>query len=204
MEPRARAAKNLGKMTFNNTERMSFSSSSSSSSSATYAKTQPWLTRAVTQLLYAHGDVQNPLPETIRVLDEIATDFIQSLAFDATRAANYAGRQKVKFEDFEFVFRKNPMFLGKVQEVIEKKSEIDSARKIIDDSEHAIMKNAGNDEKDKDGAVKKNGAAATAATAAATAASAAAHSAEKSNAPEDDEELGEADDDDTEDVLRKK
>ncbi|KKA29368.1 hypothetical protein TD95_004656 [Thielaviopsis punctulata] len=168
MEPRARAAKNLGKMTFNNTE--------------------------LTQLLYAHGDVQNPLPETIRVLDEIATDFIQSLAFDATRAANYAGRQKVKFEDFEFVFRKNPMFLGKVQEVIEKKSEIDSARRIIDDSEHAIIKNAGNDDKDKDkdkhGTKKDTGAGA-------------AQADDKTKTVADEEELGEADDD-TEDIVRKK
>ncbi|KAL5615089.1 hypothetical protein BROUX41_005148 [Berkeleyomyces rouxiae] len=169
MEPRARAIKSLGKMTFNNTE--------------------------LTQLLYAHGDVQNPLPETIRVLDEIATDFIQSLAFDATRAANYAGRQKVKFEDFEFVFRKNPMFLGKVQEVFEKKGEIDNARKIIDDSEHAIMKNAGNESKDKDKDSKKTGAASKSAADAANG---------KSKTRLDEEELGDADDVEMEDLIQTK
>ncbi|KAK3314734.1 transcription initiation factor IID [Apodospora peruviana] len=103
MEPRARAGKNVGKMNFTHTE--------------------------LAQLLYGHGDVKAPLPETVRVLDEIATDFIQGVAFEATRAAHHAGRQKVKFEDFEFAMRRNPRYMGKIQEVFEKKREIENARK---------------------------------------------------------------------------
>lgn len=127
------------------------------------------------QLLYAHGDVQNPLPETVRVLDEILTDFMQSIAFEATRAANYSGRQKIKYEDFEFAFRKNPVFLGKVQEVFEKQKEIKKAREILRDGEDEIMKDAANEEKQRE----KTDARGTAASAAAKA----------------EEELGEADDD---------
>jgi transcription initiation factor TFIID subunit 13 len=104
----------------------------------------------VAQLLYAHGDVQNPLPETVRVLDEILTDFMQSIAFEATRAANYSGRQKIKYEDFEFAFRKNPAFLGKVQEVFEKQREIKKAREILRDGEDEIMKDAADEEKKKE------------------------------------------------------
>ncbi|KAF5018261.1 hypothetical protein F66182_9764 [Fusarium sp. NRRL 66182] len=121
MEPRARAGKNVGKMNFSHAE--------------------------LAQLLYAHGDVQNPLPETVRVLDEILTDFMQSIAFEATRAANYSGRQKIKYEDFEFAFRKNPAFLGKVQEVFEKQREIKKAREILRDGEDEIMKDAADEEK---------------------------------------------------------
>ncbi|KAM0553849.1 hypothetical protein ACHAPJ_007195 [Fusarium lateritium] len=121
MEPRARAGKNVGKMNFSHAE--------------------------LAQLLYAHGDVQNPLPETVRVLDEILTDFMQSIAFEATRAANYSGRQKIKYEDFEFAFRKNPAFLGKVQEVFEKQKEIKKAREILRDGEDEIMKDAADEEK---------------------------------------------------------
>lgn len=123
------------------------------------------------QLLYAHGDIQNPLPETVRVLDEILTDFMQSIAFEATRAANYSGRQKIKYEDFEFAFRKNPAFLGKVQEVFEKQREIKKAREILRDGEDEIMKDAADEEKRKE----KSGAAA--------------------RAQQVEEELGEADDD---------
>lgn len=91
-------------------------------------------------LLYGHGDVASPLPETIRVLDEILTDFVQGVAFEANRAAHHAGRQKIKAEDFQFAFRKNPAFLGKIQEVLEKKADIDSARKIFKDTEQEFSK----------------------------------------------------------------
>lgn len=101
------------------------------------------------QLLFAHGDVKNPLPETMRVLDEILTDFMQSVAFEASRSAAYTGRQKIKYEDFEFAFRKNPEFLGKVQEVFEKQREIKKAREILKDGEDDIMKEAADDEKKK-------------------------------------------------------
>ena len=121
------------------------------------------------QLLYAHGDVKNPLPETVRVLDEVLTDFMQSIAFESARAAHYSGRQKIKYEDFEFAFRKNPAFLGKVQEVFEKQKEIKKARELIKEGEDEVMKDAVDEEKRKDKANPRTG--------------------------QTDEELGEADDD---------
>ncbi|CEI68984.1 hypothetical protein FVEN_g4231 [Fusarium venenatum] len=157
MEPRARAGKNVGKMNFSHAE--------------------------LAQLLYAHGDVQNPLPETVRVLDEILTDFMQSIAFEATRAANYSGRQKIKYEDFEFAFRKNPTFLGKVQEVFEKQREIKKAREILRDGEDEIMKDAADEEKKREKTDTRHGGSIVGGGAAASAASRA------------EEELGEADDD---------
>jgi transcription initiation factor TFIID subunit 13 len=156
MEPRARAGKNVGKMNFSHAE--------------------------LAQLLYAHGDVQNPLPETVRVLDEILTDFMQSIAFEATRAANYSGRQKIKYEDFEFAFRKNPAFLGKVQEVFEKQKEIKKAREILRDGEDEIMKDAADEEKKKEKTDTRAGGSGSNAAAASAASRA-------------EEELGEADDD---------
>lgn len=127
------------------------------------------------QLLYAHGDIKNPMPETVRVLDEILTDFMQSIAFEANRAANYSGRQKIKYEDFEFAFRKNPSFLGKVQEVFEKQKEIKKAREILRDGEDEIMKDAAEEEKKKEKDKEKE--------------------KEKPKANRAEEELGEADDD---------
>ncbi|TQV97583.1 hypothetical protein V2A60_006671 [Cordyceps javanica] len=152
MEPRARAGKNVGKMNFSHNE--------------------------LAQLLYAHGDVKNPLPETVRVLDEILTDFMQSIAFEAARAAQYSGRQKIKYEDFEFAFRKNPAFLGKVQEVFEKQKEIKKAREILRDAEDDIMKDAAEEEKKRE---KVEGAPAA--------------NGNGSRPANKEEELGEADDD---------
>lgn len=82
------------------------------------------------QLLYGGGDTREPLPDTMRLLDEIATDFIQGLSFEAARVAHYAGRQKIKYEDFEFALRRNPLFLGKVREMFEMSKEVKDARKM--------------------------------------------------------------------------
>ncbi|KAG6009263.1 hypothetical protein E4U21_002867 [Claviceps maximensis] len=158
MEPRARAGKNVGKMNFSHNE--------------------------LAQLLYAHGDVKNPLPETVRVLDEILTDFMQSIAFEATRAAHYSGRQKIKYEDFEFAFRRNPTFLGKVQEVFEKQREIKKAREILRDGEDEIIKDVADEEKRRQ---KEGGSGSGAGAGAGAGAGNAVKKVE--------EELGEADDD---------
>ncbi|KAF4126412.1 hypothetical protein GMORB2_0148 [Geosmithia morbida] len=176
MEPRARAAKNVGKMNFTHNE--------------------------LAMLLYAHGDIKNPLPETVRVLDEILTDFMQSIAFEAARAAHYSGRQKIKYEDFEFAFRKNPAFLGKVQEVFEKQKEIKRARDIMrEGGEDEIMKEAAEEEKKRDKEAKANAAAAAASangagSAATPKSNDGGHGASAAAAAAADEELGEADDDD--------
>jgi transcription initiation factor TFIID subunit 13 len=91
-------------------------------------------------LLYAHGDVPTSLPSTIRVLDEILSDFIIELCFEADRPAQLAARQKVKLEDFKFACRKDPLKLGKIEEVFERKAEIDAARKAIDVNDDKITK----------------------------------------------------------------
>lgn len=85
----------------------------------------------MTQFLIAHGDSRQPLPETIRVLDEILTDFIQGVSFEASRVAQLAGRQKVKYEDFQFAMRKNPVFLGKAAENKELREILEKQRKTF-------------------------------------------------------------------------
>jgi transcription initiation factor TFIID subunit 13 len=91
-------------------------------------------------LLYAHGDVPNSLDSTKKVLDEMLSDFIVELSFEADRAAQLAGRQKVKVDDFKFACRKDPVKLGKIQEVFDKKAEIDAIRKAVDTSDDKITK----------------------------------------------------------------
>ena len=52
-------------------------------------------------LLFAYGDT-DPLPETIRCLDEIVTDFIIETCHTAAASATYAHRAKIKVDDFKF------------------------------------------------------------------------------------------------------
>ncbi|KAK2070966.1 hypothetical protein P8C59_005424 [Phyllachora maydis] len=133
MEPRARAGRNLGKMNFTHNE--------------------------LAQMLYGNGDVKTPLADTVRVLDEIVTDFIQSISIDAIRTANHAGRQKVKFEDFEFAMRRNPLYMGRIQEVFEKKKEIEAARKGFVVDEAQLVRDADREEKSTDKGAARGGKA---------------------------------------------
>ncbi|OTA65094.1 TFIID-18kDa-domain-containing protein [Hypoxylon sp. EC38] len=119
MEPRARAGKNVGKETFNAKE--------------------------VRALLYGFGDVQDPLPETVRVLDEIVTEFLEGVCFEASRHAQVAGRQKLKFDDFEFALRRNPQYLGRVKSMIEKRQTIKEMRRTFDQEDDALAKEHGKD-----------------------------------------------------------
>ncbi|KAF7946274.1 hypothetical protein EAE96_009276 [Botrytis aclada] len=116
-EPRARAAKNRGQQNFTEAELKSF--------------------------LHAHGDVHHALETTTKTLDEIVTDFIIELCFEASRAAQIAGRQKVKLDDIKFACRKNPAFLGKITEVFEKKMFIDEAKKTFDATDDKLTKSSG-------------------------------------------------------------
>ncbi|KAI1262252.1 transcription initiation factor IID, 18kD subunit-domain-containing protein [Xylariaceae sp. FL1019] len=122
MEPRARAGKNVGKETFNSKE--------------------------IATLLHAYGDVRDPLPETIRVLDEIVTEFLEGVCFEASRHAQVAGRQKLKFDDFEFALRRNPQYLGKVRSMIEKRAAIKDMRKTFNQDDDVLMKEMADKEKD--------------------------------------------------------
>lgn len=99
-------------------------------------------TIAVRYLLYAHGDTVDPIEPTKRVLDEIITDFITEICFEAHRGAQAAGRQKIKLDDIKFACRKNPTYLGKIEEMSNKKSEIDLARKLVDGTDDKITKSS--------------------------------------------------------------
>lgn len=86
-------------------------------------------------LLYAHGDDPEPLPETVRVLDEIVTDFIIETCHAASRHATLNNRQKVKLEDFKWVVSKDERLLGRMTELIGMEKELKQARKIFDTDE---------------------------------------------------------------------
>ncbi|KAJ5185936.1 Histone-fold [Penicillium cf. griseofulvum] len=135
-EPRARMARHKGQMNFQNELRL---------------------------LLLAYGDPSphpsfpnEPLPETVRVLDEIVTDFVLELSHGAAQVAHHARRQKIKVEDFRFALRRDPNKLGRVQELLRMERELKEARKAFDQNDDQVAKEAG-----------KKGAAAAAAAAAA-------------------------------------
>lgn len=117
-EPRARAARHKGQMNFPSELRL---------------------------LLLAYGDPSphpsfpsEPLPETVRVLDEIVTDFILEMCHSAAQYATYARRQKIKVDDFRFALRRDPNKLGRVQELLRMERELKEARKAFDQNDDQV------------------------------------------------------------------
>jgi transcription initiation factor TFIID subunit 13 len=94
----------------------------------------------VRQLLYAHGDDQDPLEETVKVLDDIVTDYIVEACHGAARIATIAGRQKVKVDDFRVVFRKDAIKLGRMLDLDKTAKEQKEQRKMFDPNDDRVEK----------------------------------------------------------------
>lgn len=93
-------------------------------------KGQQFSTADLENLLFAFGDNTPALPETVRVLDEILTDFIIEACHAAALSASYSRRQKIKVDDFKWVLRKDPELLGRVLEQLWMDKHIKDQRKI--------------------------------------------------------------------------
>ena len=90
-------------------------------------------TSLVREMLYAFGDDKNPLDETARVLDEIATDFLIETCHTAAKSAEYSGRTKIKLDDFKFAIRGDELLTGRHKELLSQDKVLKDARKQIAD-----------------------------------------------------------------------
>lgn len=83
------------------------------------------------------------------------------MCHSAAQCASYAGRQKIKVDDFRFGLRRDPNKLGRVQELLRMERELKEARKAFDqnDDQVANLKDAGakglNDLENADGTATK-------------------------------------------------
>lgn len=93
--------------------------------------------------LLAFGDNDRPLPETVRVLDEIITDYIIETCHEAAAVAHHARRAKIKLDDFKFMLRRDTGKLGRVSEMLETDKELKRKRKAFDTDEGAVMAEKG-------------------------------------------------------------
>ncbi len=140
MEPRARAGRHKNNL--------NFGSELSSLLYAYGAPTHPDLVRNMGQSSrqYLSGPqtpntthpptpFNQPFPETLRVLDEMLTDFLIETCHNAVSVATYSGRAKLKLSDFEFILRRDNIKLGRVQEMFKKKRVIDDKKKVFHNNE---------------------------------------------------------------------
>ena len=115
-------------------------------------------TSSVEAFLLAFGDNDYPLPETVRVLDEIVTDYIIETCHEAAAVAHHARRAKIKLDDFKFMLRRDTGKLGRVSEMLETDKELKRKRKAFDTDEGAVLQKG--DQKEEDEPVQKRGKAA--------------------------------------------
>ncbi|KAF1849708.1 TFIID-18kDa-domain-containing protein [Cucurbitaria berberidis CBS 394.84] len=118
-------------------------------------KGQQFPTQDLEAFLLAFGDNDYPLPETVRILDEIITDYIIETCHEAASVAHHARRAKIKLDDFKFMLRRDTGKLGRVSEMLETDKELKRKRKAFDTDEGAVLA-----EKDKgdDGGANAEGA----------------------------------------------
>jgi len=102
-------------------------------------KLTPLPLSTVEAFLLAFGDNDYPLPETMRVLDEIITDYIIETCHEAASVAHHARRAKIKLDDFKFMLRRDTGKLGRVSEMLETDKELKRKRKAFDTDEGAVL-----------------------------------------------------------------
>lgn len=99
-------------------------------------------------LLSAYGDAlptstnpsNTPLPETIRVLDEIITDFILETCHIASIPAELSHRSKIKLDDFKFALRKDERKLGRMMELLGLQKRLTQQRRAFDTEEGEVAR----------------------------------------------------------------
>lgn len=85
-------------------------------------------------MMYGFGDDENPLPETVRLMEEIVLDYIANLAVKSTDIAHQHRRERPEVSDIKIIIRKDPQKLSRVRYLLEMKQEIRKATSAVEDS----------------------------------------------------------------------
>ncbi|CAG8505787.1 546_t:CDS:2 [Paraglomus occultum] len=84
-------------------------------------------------LMYGFGDVVNPAPDTVNVLEEMVIDYITDMCLKAAQSAD--NKVKVKVDDFKFILRHDTKKLARVEELLYMSEDIKRARQSFDVNE---------------------------------------------------------------------
>ena len=102
----------------------------------------------INSLLYAYGDVAQPLNKTVQCLDELVSSYLVDICAEAAHVANSSNRNKIRLEDFKFALRKDPIKLARAEELISTNALITEANKQFNDNENQNLNRYKEDEDD--------------------------------------------------------
>ena len=90
---------------------------------------------ALSKMMYGGGDDEQPLSESVQLMEYIITDFIESFCIEAQMLAEQNERS-IRVEDFLFLIRKDPTKYKRVSELLEFFSDLRELRKNDYDTIH--------------------------------------------------------------------
>ncbi|TPP67084.1 Transcription initiation factor TFIID subunit 13 [Fasciola gigantica] len=100
-------------------------------------KSECSLVKVIRAMMYAFGDEDSPLPETVAVLEEIAVKHI----IDTTKKALRTGRPgKISVEDVTYLVRRDPKKFSRVKELLLLSEELRRARKAFEEDDYGVLK----------------------------------------------------------------
>ncbi|KAJ0236228.1 Transcription initiation factor TFIID subunit 13 [Hirschfeldia incana] len=90
----------------------------------------------VQHMMYGFGDEQNPLPETVALVEDIVVEYVTDLTLKAQEIGSKRGRLLV--DDFLYLIRKDLPKLNRCRELLAMQEELKQARKAFDVDEEKI------------------------------------------------------------------
>lgn len=99
---------------------------------------QRLFTNDLKSLLFAYGDSPTPNIETIHTLEDTVTSYLLDVIMDANKIRKLQNRNKFKETDLRFALRKDPIKLGRVEDLSNLTKEISKANKMFDVNEKSL------------------------------------------------------------------
>ncbi|KAJ1929464.1 hypothetical protein IWQ60_001145 [Tieghemiomyces parasiticus] len=91
------------------------------------------LPREISLMMYGFGDVRNPAPDTVGVMEDILVDYLTEMCFQTARGAQRPN--KVTVQDFKFALRHDEKKLARVEELLKMAEVIKESRRLFSDDE---------------------------------------------------------------------
>ncbi|KAK4262762.1 hypothetical protein QN277_028276 [Acacia crassicarpa] len=89
-------------------------------------------------MMYGFGDDQNPLPESLALMEDIVVEYVTELVHKAQDIGSQRG--KLSVEDFLYLIRKDWVKLNRCTELLSMNEELKQARKVFESDEDKLRK----------------------------------------------------------------
>ncbi|CAL9004469.1 unnamed protein product [Prunus brigantina] len=111
---------------------------SSQPSEASFKRKRGVFQKELQHMMYGFGDDQNPLPESVALMEDIVVEYITDLVHKAQDIGSKRG--KLSVEDFLYLIRKDFPKLNRCRELLSMNEELKQARKAFETDEEKLRK----------------------------------------------------------------